>query len=290
MPELPEVLHHSEKLKESYQDTILESIIIHRGPYLTSEKEKYSKFRELSLKYQPCKVKDVKTKGKYMYFLLEEENHIDDTKKSTKKSGTLLNTDVALCIHHGMEGSWCTDSENKHIILELRFSKNKSVFFQDSRRFGTFALLSKDELEDKLTALGPDVFHELKNYSEFSSLITSKFQKKRLCEVLMDQSFISGIGNYLRADIMYHAKLDPQRLMNSFSEEELEKLYDSIKFIVKSSYDSGATTTGNYKSSVHSGSYKFLIYGKNTCPLGNSVENFKDKQKRTVHWVPDVQC
>ena len=270
MPELPEVLHHSEKLSDLFRYFSLQSIVIHRGPYLTSEKEKYSKFREFVFNFQSHQVKDIKTKGKYMYFLLEGDQH------------------YALCIHHGMEGSWCDDPTNKHVILELKFSDDKKIFFQDSRRFGTFALLSEEELKCKLEELGPDVFHELKDWVELRSLIkvTKKIQKKRLCEALVDQSFISGIGNYLRADIMYEAKLDPRRLMNSFSDEELEKLFNAIKSIVNNSYESKATTTGNYKSSIHSGSYEFLIYGKEKCPLGNPVENFKDKQKRTVWWVP----
>lgn len=291
MPEILEVIHHSESLSNLFKGSNLENIVIRQGPYLTSEKEKYSKFREFVSDYKSHKVKDIKTKGKYMYFLFEGEVH------------------YALGIHHGMEGSWCDDPENKHIILEFQFSecennshiyKNNSdkceiefqeVYFQDSRRFGTFEFLSEDELLLKLKKIGPDVFYEIETYPEFLSLVTStkKIRDKRLCEVLMDQTFISGIGNYLRADIMYESKIDPCKLMKDISGSEIESLFSAIKKIVKISYESKATTTGNYKSSIHSGSYEFLIYGKKESPDGGQVESFKDKQKRTVWYVPTSQ-
>ena len=283
MPELPEIAHHAENLSRSLKHKMLDNIVIRQGPYSTSEKEKYLIFRNACEKFKPHFIKEIKTKGKYMYFLLEGDQH------------------YSLGIHHGMEGSWCTDSANKHIILELKYSqKNKSyskekfpekIFFQDSRRFGTFSLLSKEELEKKLGELGPDVLRDLDTSKELKDLIDKKYriQDKRLCEVLMDQSFISGIGNYLRADIMYEAKLDPTRIIDSFSDNEIEKLFDAIKKIVKLSYDSKATTCGNYSSSIHQGYYDPLIYGKKKCPSGGKIECFKDKQKRTVWWVPAHQ-
>lgn len=272
MPELPEVRHHSEKLRDLFKKCNLEKIVIHRGPYLNSEKTKYETFRKSVSDYKPHLIKDVKTKGKYMYFLLEGEQY------------------YALGIHHGMEGSWCDDPSNKHIILELVFAENKKIFFQDSRRFGTFSFLSENELQQQLDKLGEDVL-ELQNYPEFWNIIKNnkKIQKRRLCEVLLDQTVVSGIGNYLRADIMYHAKLNPQRIINSLSDEEIKTLYNSIKNIVQKSYDSKATTTGSYSSSIHNGNYVFLIYGRNKCPLGHKVDRFQDKQKRTVWYVPELQ-
>ena len=273
MPELPEVKHHAEKLSSLCKDLKLESIIIRQGPYMASEKSKYQSFRNSVLEYKPHLITNVKTKGKYMYFVLDGEQY------------------HALGIHHGMEGSWCDDSTNKHIILELHFSIGKTVFFQDSRRFGTFSFLSKDELEEKLRELGPDVFDEIEDCEELKLLIrsTKRIQKKKLCEAIVDQSFISGIGNYLRADIMYQAKLNPVRLINSLLDVELDQLFSAIKSVVKKSYESKATTTGVYTSSIHYGSYEFLIYGKKESPLGSSIESFKDRQKRTVWWVPTHQ-
>ena len=271
MPELPEVKCHAEKLSSLFKGLTLNSFVIHKGPYLTSEKDKYKHFQTQTKEFLPHKVNEILSKGKYLYFLLEGNQYF------------------ALGVHHGMEGSWCTDSQNKHIVLELIFSEDKKIFFQDSRRFGTFSLLNEEELKTQLSRLGPDVF-QLENYQQLLDILKNKkHQKHRLCEILMNQAIISGIGNYLRADIMYHAKLSPHRLISSFSEEEIKTLFSSMKYIVQKSYDSKATTAGNYNSSIHHGNYEFLIYGKKECHQKYKVEYFNDKQKRRVWWVPSLQ-
>jgi len=268
MPEKIEVLFFSKKIKDMCQGKKLLDIIIHKGPYLDSEKEKYSEFRKKANEFSIHKVEDVKTKGKYMYFLLSGKYH-------------------ALTVHHGMEGSWCTDPNNKHIIMELKFEE-RSIYFQDSRRFGTFDLLDEADFEMKLLDIGPDAFFEIKSYPELYAMIAldNKVKKKKLCDMLLDQTFISGIGNYLRADIMYHSGLHPEKHVGTLTEEDMEKLFWSMKSILKKCYEQGGTTTGKYNSSIHTGNYQFLIYGKKTSPLGEKIESFKDKQKRTVWWVP----
>ena len=269
MPEGTEIKLFAKRLNNSFAGQQLQSITIVRGPYKENEKEKYKHFREQVETFHPHTIKSVRNKGKWLYFKLDGDY-------------------AALGIHHGMEGSWCNDSSNKHIILELKLKcekKNKKIYFQDSRRFGTFTLLTKDELKKELDKLGPDIFKMTpEKFNE--SLETKRIQNHRLCEALMDQRIISGIGNYLRADVMYSAKLDPKMEIKDLDDSDKQRLYDAIRKVSRTSYKAGSTTVGYYESSIHSGGYKFLVYQKAICPKGIEVCTFKDKNGRTVYYVP----
>jgi len=271
MPELPEIKIFANRLNFSCAACQMLSINIVRGPYKENKKEKYKHFRDQVETFRPHRVKKVKSKGKWLYFQLSGPNY------------------AALGVHHGMEGSWCTNPDNKHVILELEVSSedesSNKFYFQDSRRFGTFLLLTKEELRKELDKIGPDVLKM--SSEEFNKALEIKrIQKHRLCEALMDQRVVSGIGNYLRADIMYLAGADPKTKIQDLTGRDRERLYRAIRKVSRSSYKAGSTTVGHYESAIHSGGYQFLVYQKTVCPEGNGVQTFKDKNGRTVHYVP----
>ncbi len=60
--------------------------------------------------------------------------------------------------------------------------------------------------------------------------------------LLLNQSFIAGIGNYLVDEILFRASIHPLRKADTFSENEIRKLHSSIKYIIKKSIDYGGTT------------------------------------------------
>lgn len=269
-PEGVEIRIFANRLNFSCKGCKMQSIKIVRGPYKENEKKRYVQFREQVETFEPHRVTKVKSKGKWLYFKLNGPSY------------------AALGVHHGMEGSWCTNPDNKHIILEIEISAehktSKKIYFQDSRRFGTFLLLTQDQLNKELDKIGPDIFRM--TFEEFDkSLETKRIQQHRLCEVLMDQKIISGIGNYLRADIMYLAKIDPKTEIRDLSDKNKERLYKAIRKVSRTSYKAGSTTVGYYESAIHSGNYKPLVYQKTICPKGKNVENFKDKNGRTVYYV-----
>ena len=265
MPEGPEIRRFAKKLSKMCSGECLEKLTILQGPYSTNSKERYSNFREKVESFQPHTVARVGCKGKWLYFRLKGPQY------------------VAFGVHHGMEGSWCTSPKNKHNILKLDFL-TKSLYFQDSRRFGTFSLLTREGFREAMGKLGPDVFSV--NTEGFAEAFrTKRIQKHQLCDVLLDQRIVSGIGNYMRADIMYVARLDPKELIKDLSEDQVERLSQACSEIAWNSFRANATTCGSYESTIHRGHYDPLVYGKKKCPKGYTVETFKSKG-RMVHWVP----
>ena len=177
----------------------------------------------------------------------------------------------------------------KQNLIEFIFQNPKNneiqkIYFQDSRRFGTFSFY--DDISKKLNEIGPDLY-ELEDLEIFKKRIV-KGKKRPICEVLMDQKIISGIGNYLRADILYHCKIHPFTETLDLSDDDLESLFDSIKYIINTSVKSSATTCGYYESSIAYGHYDCLIYGKKLSPCGRQVVTIYDSEKRNLHWVPSL--
>lgn len=49
--------------------------------------------------------------------------------------------------------------------------------------------------------------------------------------LILDQSVISGVGNWVADESLYHAKLHPEQYCNEFSDEEMKRLHESIRYV-----------------------------------------------------------
>lgn len=54
---------------------------------------------------------------------------------------------------------------------------------------------------------------------------------KPIKALILDQAIISGIGNWVADESLYHARLHPEQYCNEFSDEEIKRLYDSIRYV-----------------------------------------------------------
>lgn len=86
----------------------------------------------------------------------------------------------------------------------------------------------------------------------------------------MNQKVISGIGNYLRADTLYHSKISPFRKVKNLTDKELEDIYNSLRLISWTLYDyklGVELKIINPKDKIHIDLQKeFLVYGKDKDP------------------------
>lgn len=116
----------------------------------------------------------------------------------------------ALVFRFGMSGSFrlCEASElprHAHLRFVTRETPPRALCFVDPRRFGTWRLGEAWQAER-----GPCVLLEYPAFREnvLSSLEDKAFDKP-ICEALLNQKYFNGIGNYLRAEILYRAKIPP---------------------------------------------------------------------------------
>lgn len=203
--------------------------------------------------------------------------------------------DLSVVSTLGMTGRW-TREQGNHTALILWCEKPPTrgmlpVYYDDQRRFGNFRVVSTREATSKLDELGWDALAEPHNSGKARQRVM-KHAKKKISEVLLMQDVFAGVGNYIRAEVMYRARIHPDRLVINMSDKMWEPLCMAVATIMKESYDRGGATLENfYGGDGERGDHvDFLeVYGRITDPNGRAVARRKDKSGRTVWWVPEVQ-
>ena len=157
--------------------------------------------------------------------------------------------------------------------------------------FGHIGMMTNDQYIEKLDQLGPDLLSEHVDYNVWVTKIKNKrIANKQICDFLLEQKYFCGIGNYLKCDILYICKIRPDRPLKLLTDEEIHLLYYYSINIIKQSYSCGGLTIKDFWSPLGKpGLYKTLIYDKEVDKNGYAVvkEDFKDK--RTTHWVKEIQ-
>lgn len=197
-------------------------------------------------------------------------------------------------------GKWLLEPHD-HSGFVLTFEKDKksqSLYFDDARHFGHINIyLSKKEFETKMKKTGMDILRALidKNDKELEKVWIEAFSNKRkakkeVARFLLDQDKFSGIGNYLRAEILYDAKISPFRTLESLSKEDVLTLYESTKKIILIAFESGGHTLSTYTDPLGAiGRYKPKVYKRIEDEHKNKVSRDLTSDGRAIYWVPNLQ-
>jgi formamidopyrimidine-DNA glycosylase len=273
MPEGPECRITAEALNKLLKGRLT---ITTQGSY--SEKPQYATLRkDLQALLNPTIVQ-VMPKGKNIFMLLRQSDGVIKY----------------VANHLGLDGSW-TKVPNKHTCIKVE-SEKETLYFNDITRLGEFDILTEDEMRERLTTIGVDPYTHDFTYNAMVTALNDD-SKKKIAIVLMDQSKVCGIGNYLRAEILYHSKLNPRKMIKDFTNENWRNLFYSIKGVMDEVYSMNGsiaypglkvTDTAEPRALVGPGKYNFLVYSKSVTPKGEKVDQFT-MAGRTVYWCPSVQ-
>ncbi len=206
-----------------------------------------------------------------------------------------FDNDVSAISTLGMSGKW-TRLEEKHAALRFGCELPPTrgilpVYYVDQRRFGDFKVVDTRAATSRLDELGWDALQDPEGYGK-ARVRVMKYAKKPISEVLLNQDVFAGVGNYIRAEAMYRAKVDPARLVINMPDPVWNPLCEAVADVMRESYSRGGATlqtyyTGDGERGDH---VDFLeVYGKSHDPFGNPVERKKDKNGRTVWYVPAIQ-
>ena len=274
MPEGPEVKIIVDGLNKVLKNKYIKNIEITKSSrYRTKAPNGFNDFKDFVLKDNP-KIKAIKCKGKFIYFEIE--------------GGWFIINRL------GMSGIW-SHTQGKHTSLILTYSslqknqtKNKDIFFIDQRHFGIFEFTNdKSILNQKLKALGPDLLNDKISFSQFKTIIL-QHSKKNICKVLMDQSIFSGIGNYLKSEILYEAHIHPLTNINQLNPQKLKLLFNASRRLIRTSYLAQGTSLRHYKNVEGiKGQFEFQlkVYQRKQDPLGKPVKRIITPDKRSTFFV-----
>ena len=134
----------------------------------------------------------------------------------------------------------------KHNHIKIKFS-NFSIIYNDPRRFGFFKLLNnKKEFKKYFQRFGPEATSSKYNFKYIKHKIINK--KKNIKNLLLDQNFVSGIGNIYANEILFYSKINPSKVANKLSHKEIHKLVNYSKLVLNLSIKLGGSTIRNFKN------------------------------------------
>lgn len=115
--------------------------------------------------------------------------------------------------------------------IHLFFASGGELVFADGRRLGRVLLRDEPEREAPIAKLGFDPVHNMLGPKAFRALIQGR--SGVIKSVLLDQSLIAGVGNWIADEVLYQAKIDPRRRANDLAAAEVEQLRCKIREVIK---------------------------------------------------------
>ncbi len=149
----------------------------------------------------------------------------------------------------------------KHNHVEIVF-ENLRLIYNDPRRFGFFEIIQDFVLLEKRFAhLGPEPFHPKFNFSYISSHLRGK--KKNIKSFLLDQRFVSGIGNIYASEILFLSKINPNKKAYLCNKNDYKKILKNSKIVLANAIKKGGSSIRDFKNTTgKKGSFqkKFNVY------------------------------
>ncbi len=267
MPELPEV----ETVRRVLKKKILNKKICEVNVYYEKIVENnISEFKEI---LKENKFIDIKRKGKYLIFELE---------------------DNYLISHLRMEGKYFykenSEEIQKHEHIEIIFKDKSRLIYHDTRKFGRMKLIKKNELDDYFKNLADEPF------DIDSKVLLKKINSsnKPIKSILLNQNVIAGLGNIYVNEVLFKSKINPFKSGKLISLKEANLIIESSKEILLKSILEGGCTIKSYTSSLGvSGNYQnYLCVHKRDNMKCVSCDNLIRKEKidgRSTYYCENCQ-
>ena len=170
-----------------------------------------------------------------------------------------------LTIHLKMTGQLVYPGGGKNSRLAIHFTDGSILDFNDQRLFGELRLVDDWKKLKFIQNLGPEPFGL--TLGTFKNMLAKR--KTKIKSLLLDQSFISGIGNIYAAEILFRAKINPQRAAQNLTAQELKTLHQQIKNVLTSAIKHGGSSVDDYvRVSGKPGDYARFhqVYGRGGKP------------------------
>lgn len=276
MPESAEVRRLVAEIAPAVGFTV-EKPLIKSGRYLRTPIPGFASLKGYTLEAIACK-------GKLLFFQFKPNNDLSPkfyVMSTLGMTGWWYLSDTRIVIPRGYKPGEVPDSTPKHERLRLEMG-DRSLIFTDPRNFGTFKVVSQATLLAKINELGPDIATHDVLPAGFWPRLQRFCKKKTIAEAMLDQRVFCGVGNYMRADALYYADIDPRTPALELSALKMGQLWASAHVVANAAF---------VNRSVGKADRPFynLCYGRKTDDFGNPIESYEDSNGRTVWWCPTTQ-
>ncbi len=212
-----------------------------------------------------------------------------------KMTGQLLYVNESGKLHaggHTISNSDTSSLPGRHTRIAIAFEDNSTLYFNDMRLFGYMKIADKYETEQIKTRFGPEPIDPDFDVKEFIQRLKRK--TAMIKPILLDQTFVAGLGNIYVDEALWRSGIRPTRRGNKISKSEAVKLIKSANEVLSESIKMGGTTFRDFVDSAgNKGNYyeKLLVFGKNDIPCvrcGTLIKKIKVAGRGT-HYCPSCQ-
>ena len=157
---------------------------------------------------------------------------------------TEFSNGMVLYSHNQLYGEWVVHKSgeallNRQVRLVFRTAQHQVVLYSATE----FAWLQAgaEHAHPYIAQLGPEVLDDAVSAQHIAKRL-AQFPRRVIADALMDQHVLAGLGNYLRADILFVARIDPLRKIGSLTQADLLRTGKACKLLTKRSVKRGGVT------------------------------------------------
>ena len=277
MPEGPEVRIVADVIhKFLYNKRVITLAVVENMPG-TLHRYGREKPKNWEFVTKPFFVKNIRTKGKLILLDI-----VGDTADADR--------DRVILITLGMSGDFQYNAEkHKHCRYIFSLDDGSNLAFIDPRCFGTIRIVSLTEAAKLEKKIGWDLLQSPMPDDQWRKL---KFRvgNQEIGDVLLEQKYVSGIGNIYRAELCHKLKLNPTELVHRISDDQWTALNREAHNLLQAAYALNGCSVADFTANGVEGQAQQLlqIYGKSTCPRGHNVQSIQ-QSGRTMWYCSECQ-
>ena len=234
MPELPEVETVRLQLKHKVLGKIIDTVEVFHMKTVEHN-------RSIGKKLKGKRIADIDRIGKLMIFSFAHEDNLF-LLAHLKMTGQFFTVDKKGDVVGGGHSMTAADRElpGRHTRVAFHFTDGSSLFFNDMRLFGYTKLATAKEVAEARQGFGPEPIDPKFHVDWFVTHVRKR--QSPIKAVLLDQSFLAGLGNIYVDEALWRAQVRPMRKASTLTKKEAAAIAAASGDVMRESIAVGGTT------------------------------------------------
>ena len=176
-----------------------------------------------------------------------QQSQIESITTRGKAMLTRFDCGLSMYSHNQLYGRWTVNLRSTEIkwnrSLRVEFLTDKFAVRLWSATDVEIIPTAEEENHPFISKLGPDILDDsCTSELIYNRLKSKKFSNRNASSLMLDQSFIAGIGNYLRSEILHQSGIHPNAKPRLLSDTKIQSWAETTKSLSELSYDTGGYT------------------------------------------------
>jgi formamidopyrimidine-DNA glycosylase len=204
--------------------------------------------REMAAALSGQMIRDIQRRGKFLLFEFDELRllvHLGMSGQLTYWDKSQRNDESFFVTVTGLQQAR-QHAVDKHTHVSFYFADGNAMHYRDIRQFGKWRLYRSEAFHEarEFWQLGLEPFD--KSYTRSKFLERFQNRKLRIKSLLLNQTFVAGVGNIYADEALFEAGIHPERRAHSLSPAEKQRLFRAIPKVLRRGLKHGGTSFQNY--------------------------------------------